>query len=241
MYNELFRMIYPRKCPGCGDVISPEMLVCGRCSDSFRPVRGPHCFKCGRQLEDETGEYCDECTGKGHHYSVGFSALMYDGATRKAMSDLKFGGLAENADFFAAKAYELCSERVRAFAPDIMVPVPIHPSKMRKRGYNQAQLITDRLSVILGIGAVNDLLLRTKKTRAQKLLDAGSRTDNLRDAFTCDLSRYSHDLISGRFRKVLLVDDIYTTGATMECCTNALLEAGVSTVGILSAAMGCTY
>ena len=88
---------------------------------------------------------------------------------------------------------------------------------MRKRGYNQAQLITDRLSVILGIGAVNDLLLRTKKTRAQKLLDAGSRTDNLRDAFTCDLSRYSHDLISGRFRKVLLVVYKVPDGVLHQC------------------------
>ena len=241
MLNEVLRSGYPRLCPGCRDVIAPDMLVCGICADRFRTVKAPWCMKCGRHIEDGETEFCDECQQREHRYSAGFAAFVYDDIMRKAMSDLKFNGVSENADYFADVCVKVCSERIELFKPDVLVPVPIHPSKLLSRGYNQAQLISDRMSEKLRIPALNDLLVRNRKTRALKTLDSRARAENLRHAFTCDLGKYSREDIVGGIRRVLLVDDIYTTGTTMECCTEALLDAGVREVAILSVAIGYNY
>ena len=241
LFKEAVRTVYPRKCPGCRDVILPDMLVCESCAAEFKLVEPPFCLKCGRHVEDEETELCDECASKDHRYSMGFSAFVYDGIMRRAMSDLKYSSAAENADYFAEIAAKTCGERVKMFNPDIIIPVPIHPSRRAERGYNQAQLISDRLSAALDIPSVNDLLLRRKKTAALKRLDAAGRAENLKQAFECDLKRYPREEISVRFGRVLLIDDIYTTGATMECCTEALLDAGVHEVAVLSVAIGYNY
>ena len=241
LFKEAIRAVYPRKCPGCRDVILPDMLVCDNCAGKFRPVASPFCMKCGRHVADEETEFCDECMGKDHRYVMGFSAFVYDGIMRQAMSDLKYSSASENADFFAEETAKRCGERVKLFNPDVIIPVPIHPSRRAERGYNQAQLISDRLSAKLGIPAVNDLLLRTRRTAALKRLDAVGRAENLKKAFSCDTEKYPKDVVSVRFGRVLLVDDIYTTGATMECCTEALLAAGVREVAVLSVAIGYNY
>ncbi len=241
LFKEAIRTVYPRKCPGCRDVILPDMLVCDSCAGKFRLVEPPFCMKCGRHVADEETELCDECAGKDHSYVMGFSSFVYDGIMRQAMADLKYSSASENADFFAEEAAKTCGERVKMFNPDIIIPVPIHPSRRAERGYNQAQLISDRLGAKLGIPAVNDLLLRTRRTAALKKLDAAGRAENLKKAFSCDTEKYPKDLIAVRFGRVLLVDDIYTTGTTMECCTEALLAAGVREVAVLSVAIGCNY
>ena len=241
MFKEAIRTIYPRKCPGCRDVILPNMLVCDDCAGRFKPVEPPFCMKCGRHVEDEETELCDDCMAKDHRYSMGFSVFVYDGIMRQAMADLKYASAAENADYFADITVKTCGERIKLFNPDVIIPVPIHPSRRAERGYNQAQLISDRLSGMLGIPAVNDLLLRTRKTAALKILDAAGRAENLKQAFSCDLKKYPRDEVSVRFGRVLLVDDIYTTGTTMECCTEALLDAGVKRVAVLSVAIGYNY
>ncbi len=198
-------------------------------------------MKCGRHIEDGEREFCDECEQKEHMYSAGFAAFVYDDIMRKAMSDLKFKGAAENTDYFADVCFRMCGERIGIFDPDVLIPVPIHPSKLYTRGYNQAQLIADRLGKKLRIPVLNDLLLRNRKTQALKQLDSRARAENLRHAFTCNLGKYSKADIVSSIKRVLLVDDIYTTGTTMECCTETLLAAGVREVAVLSVAIGYSY
>jgi len=164
--------------------------------------------------------------------------LRYEGIARKAMSDLKFHGKTDNADFFAAKAASHEGNRIRNFNPDALIPVPVHKTRFARRGYNQAELICDRIGAILGIRVVNDFLLRTKKTGFQKNLDKIKRRGNLSNAFECDSTIYPRERVESEFKKVLLVDDIYTTGSTMEHCTRALLAAGVGRVGLLSICIG---
>ena len=238
MINEILRAVYPRKCPGCSDVLAPDMLVCDRCRDRFRIVTPPFCMKCGRHIADEETEFCDECASKEHGYSVGFAAFVYDGMMKKAMSDLKFNSVSENADYFAEMSIKLCGERIKLFNPDVIIPVPIHPSKLALRGYNQAQLISDIIAERLGIRALNDLLIRNRRTRAQKRLGARARAENLKRAFSCDTQKYPEDYLRDNINRVLLVDDIYTTGTTMECCTEALVSAGIRDVAVLSVAIG---
>lgn len=217
------------------------MLICEHCRERFVRIAQPTCFRCGCRLNDDEAELCHSCEKRKHHYRQGMAVFTYDGPVRRAMSDLKFNGFGENAEFFASEALEQYGRRITELSPDAIIPVPIHRSKRAYRGYNQAELIAERISDALGIPMVTDLLVRNRRTSAQKLLGSRSRADNLTSAFTCDMSRYSRDEVSRQWPHVLLLDDIYTTGTTMENCTCALLGAGVKTVDILSIAIGKSY
>lgn len=234
-------MIYPRQCPGCREAIPPDVLICEHCWSKFVRIGQPACMRCGRRLNDDEAELCGACEKSNHHYRQGMAVFTYDGPVRKAMSDLKFNGFGENADFFASEAIEQYGSRISNLAPDAIVPVPIHRSKRAYRGYNQAELIAGYIAEALEIPMVTDLLTRKRRTLAQKRLNPRSRADNLMSAFACDTSKYTHEEVARRYKHVLLVDDIYTTGATMENCTCALLAAGVETVDILSIAIGKNY
>ena len=237
MFSIISRALYPRRCPCCRGVIAADMLICDDCTDSFRKIAPPWCLKCGRHVEADE-EYCKECLSKEHSYSSGMAVFEYDSRMKRSMSDFKFNGWKENSDYYVSEAVRIHKADICRFAPSILVPVPIHSSKRALRGYNQAELIASGIGSRLQIPVVSDLLVRTKKTKAMKVLDKEGREANLKTAFICDLNRYSKNEIEKNFPKVMLVDDIYTTGATMEGCTRALLTAGVGKVAIFSIAAG---
>ena len=229
MLQALLRGIYPRRCPCCRGVIAPDMLICPECEKTFKPVCPPFCMKCGRHVSDDA-EYCEECIKKDHGYTGGIAVFEYDSRMKRSMSDLKFNGWKENADYFADQAVLRRGNDILDFAPEILIPVPIHKSRLRYRGYNQAQLIAEGIGKRLGIAVGNDILIRTRKTLAQKTLGRENRSENLKTAF---------NYVSDRsFSRVMLVDDIYTTGATIEGCTRALRSAGTDEVGFICIAAG---
>ena len=237
MKSVILRAVYPRRCPSCRGAVSPDLLICPDCAGAFKPIKPPFCLRCGRHTREDA-EYCSECESKKHSYVSGIAVFEYDRRMKRSMSDFKFNGWKENADYYVYEALRLHSDDIAAFMPDILVPVPIHRSKLAYRGYNQAGILAEGIGRGLGIRVVDDLLIRNKKTKAQKQLGAQNRGANLENAFVCDTDRYGREDISGSFRRVMLVDDIYTTGSTMEGCTRALLDAGVRQVGILSIAAG---
>ena len=237
MIGSFLRAVYPRRCPCCRGVIAPDMLICPDCRSKFKAIAPPYCLKCGRTVPDGT-EYCEECRNKDHGYSAGISVFVYDSRMRRSMSDFKFHGWRENGDYYVAETLRLHSGEILDFAPDILVPVPIHRSKRAFRGYNQAELLAEGIGKALDIPVVNDLLFRAKRTRAQKTLGQENRSANLRQAFACNTEKYDEEFITRSFRKVMIVDDIYTTGSTMEACTRVLTDAGVARVGILCIAAG---
>lgn len=167
---------------------------------------------------------CRDCTKKLRLFAHCFCLMHYEGAARRAMSDIKYRHKKEYLRFFAAAAGEQFGEAIGRLPIDALVPVPVHPKRRRERGYNQAEELCRELSPRLGgIPVVTDLLRRRKKTSPQKKLGADERMLNLRNAFE---PYHCYENI----RTVLLVDDIYTTGATLEACTEALLKAGVERV-----------
>ena len=141
------------------------------------------------------------------------------------------------ADFFC---HELCRYRLsqlRDLGADAVIPVPIHKNKYKKRGYNQATLLSSRLALTLNLPHYPDMLIRSVDTLPQKQFNPQARLNNLKKAF-CFNSHYDKLLSQSTPFSVLLVDDIYTSGATMEACTRILLEAGISEVYILSICIG---
>ena len=146
------------------------------------------------------------------------------------MAAVKYRNKREYLDFYSCAAAVRFGERIRTAGIQRIVPVPIHSSRLRKRGFNQAGELADRLSKELQIPAAR-LLLRVKKTDPQKGLGAGGRLKNLEQAFLALPE-------AGSFERVLLVDDIYTTGSTAEACTRALLKAGVKKVYFFAVCIG---
>ena len=234
----LTHLLYPRKCPGCGIVLPVGKLVCDECREDFRPIEEPTCFMCGRQITSMAGELCYTCSTSDRSNAFGIAIFPYNDIMKKAMSDLKFHDRTDNADFFAAMAVTHAGSKIRDFAPCALIPVPAHKTRSRSRGYNQTELICNKIGDLLGIPVINDLRLRTRKTDFQKDLGRMSRRRNLEGAFACNFEVYPRAMIEAELPRVLVVDDIYTTGSTMEHCASKLVESGVSEVGLLSIAIG---
>lgn len=238
MKEGLTHLLYPRKCPGCSMVLSAGELVCAECAKEFALIEEPTCLICGRHIESEAEERCYTCTRSERSNIFGIAIFAYDDIMKKAMSDLKFHGQKDNADYFAAMAVSRAGSRIRNFDPCALIPVPVHKSRLRERGYNQAEIICDKIGEMLGIPVVTDLLQRSRKTDYQKNLGSIMRRRNLEGAFSCNSKVYPSGRIKSELPRVLLVDDIYTTGNTMEHCARKLSEAGVDEIGLLSISIG---
>lgn len=158
-----------------------------------------------------------------HVYEYGAALLNYNDAAKNSMVQIKYHNKREYLDFYGAVLAVRHERTIRKMNVDVIIPVPIHPSRRRKRGFNQAEVLAKIMGERLGIPVRTDLLKRTKKTLPQKELSAGERLKNLSGAFQAEE-------VPKEIRRVLLVDDIYTTGSTIEACTRALKASGVQTI-----------
>ena len=227
-------MIYPPACPICGKtrVISKgeRLDICPWCRDTITYVEEPTCVKCGKVLDDDR-EYCADCMKTEHVYDQAVSLYEYSDGIKQSIYRFKYHNKQEYADIYAKEIAQRCGIVINAWNPDVMIPVPIHASKLKKRGYNQAELIANSLSEIMGIPVDNDCIVRVKKTIPMKELNNIERIKNLQNAF-----QINHNGI--RYSKVLIVDDIYTTGATIDACAKCLKECGVDKVYAVSLCIG---
>ena len=228
----LLDLIYPRRCPVCLAALPPgKTLICPPCRERIRYVVPPVCYKCGKPLSDETQELCRNCKKRLPSFREGISWAEYTSDyTRRMMNEVKYHGDLQLLNFPCADLLERQGERMRGWKAEAVIPVPLHRKRLLARGYNQAEEIARRLSAGLGIPVDASLLLRKAETKAQKALTSEGRAMNLMGAFRT----------SGPcpYKRVILVDDIYTTGATAEACTRALLKAGAEEVFFISLAIG---
>lgn len=237
----LMDLIYPRRCPICREIILPKgNYLCRACRKKVTLVKQPSCMKCGKPLAIMEQECCYDCIRHAHHYKRGFAVYVYDDVMRQSLGDFKFRGKKEYADFFAQEIVSHYGARIRQIGIDYLVPVPLHPAKQRARGYNQAEILARKIGEALFIPVIPNLLKRNRNTTPQKTLDDKERLKNLRRAFSfgegLDLSDEEK-----RNRKIMLVDDIYTTGSTIEACTNVLNKQGITNVYFVTVSIGRGY
>lgn len=190
---------------------------------------------CGKPIASEQEEYCTDCKEHRFHYERGFAVFVYDERMQRAVADFKYSNRRELGDFFADELSKLFWRSLRELHIQALIPVPIHRKRRRYRGYNQAEVLCEKLSKIIGLPTYTDLLLRDKETAPQKELDARSRLQNIEAAIRMNPEYRENRRMP---RVVALVDDIYTTGSTAEACTRALLGGGVETVYVLSLCIG---
>lgn len=195
----------------------------------MRIIEDPYCLKCGKQLEEEAEEYCTDCR-KGHHlYVRGRGLFRYEGQEKEAIHKIKYENKREYLVTIADYMAEYLGEEIRRWNIDICVPVPMHRRKRRKRGYNQAEILAGLLSEHLDLVMDKKLLIKLYETGEQKELSAKERRNNLQDAF------FAEDC-SGL--NILLVDDVYTTGSTIDAAADALLQAGANKVYFAAICIG---
>ncbi len=232
-FKEAFTaLVFPRRCPVCGGIVLPRGgLICPECVKKLSLVCQPVCLTCGKQIEGGQAEYCGDCMRHPKSFKHNFALLNYNDAARHSMAAIKYKNKREYLDFYGRAVCRRFGRRILRVHPDFLVPVPVHPSRMRSRGYNQAQLLAERVGEELGIPVWPEALKRTKKTRPQKELDPAERLHNLQQAFAAGC-------LPDGARTVMLVDDIYTTGSTMEACARILLTMGVEEVYGLTICIG---
>lgn len=219
-------LFFPPRCPICDAALKKGEKVCRKCKKELKYIKGPRCFRCGKPVADAEQEYCRDCAGRDFHYIKGYSLWIYEGAAKKSVAAFKYKGRQEYASFYAEEFLKAYGKELKRLCLDTIIPVPVHKEKKRLRGYNQAELLAKELGKALKIPVETRALLRTRATKPQKGLSHRERQKNLEKAFQC----YPENCRKTLLKKVLLVDDIYTTGSTIEACARSLMEAGAEAV-----------
>lgn len=229
--DALISLIYPRRCPICDNPVKPwNALICRECECVPEYIEAPFCMKCGAPLQTEDQEYCKGCRLQPHLFERGRAVFSYRSVS-PSIFRFKFAGRQEYAVWYADCIARSLGGFLREVRPDALVPVPLHGSKFRKRGYNQAELLARALSAGTGIPAVCNLIARVEKTAPMKDLSAAERQNNLKRAFKIR----RNDV---KLKTILIIDDIYTTGATVDAMSRALKKAGVERVYFIALAIG---
>lgn len=224
-------LLFPRRCPVCGGVAMPKgRLICPACLKQLSFISSPACMKCGKEIGSRDQEYCADCIRRKKSFERGFALLNYDSRAAVSMAAVKYHNKREYLDFYARAAALRFEKQFRQAGIQVIVPVPVHASRLKTRGFNQAAVLAEKLSAELGI-PWEELLIRVKKTDPQKSLGSAERLKNLRGAFEAEQE-------AGKWERVLLVDDIYTTGSTAEICSRALLKTGVKQVFVFAVCIG---
>jgi ComF family protein len=198
-----------------------------RCQKKLYPVSEPACFHCGRPLREQEREYCDDCARKRSSIVQGKSLFSYRGAVKLSMYRFKYSNRREYAAFFAEEADRRLAGWICDTGASVIIPVPMYPRKERHRGYNQAKLFARELAWRVGLEYEPSLVRRVRDTDPQKELSVSERENNLKKAF-----QVAENVV--KYKCVLLVDDIYTTGCTAETIAGELQRAGVEKIYVLS-------
>ena len=223
-------LLFPRRCPICDEIIESGKLICDKCIRIPRRVTGERCFKCSKHLDSPHAEYCPDCEKHKKAFLRGIALYEYD-SVKDSINSFKNNARPEYAAFYADGIERYLSDIIKTFNADVLVPIPLHPAKFKKRGYNQSELLANELSKRLDIPVDTHLLERTKKTKEQKKLSGNERLKNTVGAFHMPQNDVKLDT-------VLVLDDVYTTGATMEEATRTLMRGGVNKVYFVTAAIG---
>lgn len=213
--------------------------ICPDCSKKLVYIREPRCKKCSKPIEFIENEYCVDCQHSNFAYTYGLSLWAYNKYIKHSIANFKNNNKREFADYYIDEIIKVYGDKIRSMNIDALVPVPLHKSKYMKRGYNQAEILAKGISDMLNIKLISDLIIREKKTLSQKDLNDRDRFKNLQSAFRINDNKYKS--YSKQFRNIMLVDDIYTTGSTIESCSKVLLSYGVEKIYFITLSIGKGY
>jgi len=243
------KLIYPLACRSCDQALFPEgagdglhRWLCGRCLNDLVRVESPYCENCGEPFEGAiSGAFtCGNCSGRRFAFDFAISRFRSEGPVRELIHDFKYGHDLSLRSVLGQLIQEVLDDprlQSEQLGDWVLVPVPLHRSRLRKRGFNQSAEICRALSRETGIPTL-DALSRSRQTDAQASLHRADRLENLRNAFVLRRPWFGA-APNLRERKVLLVDDVLTTGATTHECAKVLKrDGGAEKVVVITVARG---
>ena len=225
----LIELVYPNQCIVCRQVIEfkTNKWRCPSCIGEMKPISGKTCDICGVPISVDG--ICSNCSYRKPYYKKAYCAYEYKGSVKEAIHNIKFRDRPQNIRYFADKVFEYAVQNGFEGA-DIITFVPMHPQKQRERGYNQSAILAKYLAKYK-TGRYEKLLKKIKNTPNQHDLKREERLKNLKDSFVVA----DENKVKGK--KILLVDDIYTTGATVNECAKVLMKAGAKSVEVVCIAI----
>lgn len=231
-WERIVSALYPRQCPICREIVTPKGdTICRKCRDGLPYIKEARCRKCSKPVHNPQIEYCYDCSRQRHLYIEGIAMFEHKGAIRDTIYDIKYGNKREYLDFFADEIAEKYGNKIKEWQADALVPVPLYKKKEIQRGFNQAMELAKRLGKRMDIPVNGKILLRDRVTVPQKELTEKQRKKNVENAF-----HISENIV--KLNRVILIDDIYTTGSTIDACTETLLNAGVREVYFITMSIG---
>ncbi len=234
--QRVLNFVFPSTCDGCEAALTHEDLpfFCRPCWEGIRPITGSTCSRCGipglhSRSESDASELtcCHTCYDSPPRYDKATALFRYEGVLAQAVQRMKYKS---QTSLISPLANLLCENLQGIDHMDIVLPVPLHVTRLRKREFNQSLALAKRVAQTLHIPLSMDNLARTRKTPPQTTLEWKDRQRNVRDSFSV---RRPHDFLE---KKLLLVDDVLTTGATVNECARVLRAAGAESIQVLALA-----
>lgn len=220
MLKKILYALYPTKCMFCGDILSygSKEYVCHKCMEEYRHISGNVCEKCGRSIP--VNSICSSCRGKKIYYDKCFCVYEYRDYVKAFISKMKFNSVKQNC-FIAVKQMEEFTKSNDIPRCDYVVPVPMDFVHYMLRGYNQSELMAKYISR-LKFGTYCNALYKRRITKPQHKLSGKERSNNLKNSF--DIKSNVKD------KTILLIDDVFTTGTTVNECSKVLKKSGAKAI-----------
>lgn len=225
-------VLYPPRCPFCNEVqVVGGKKICEKCLVELPKRKPPFCMKCGKPIEKEEQELCVNCRNRMPEFDKAYPMLLYRKGVPEALARFKYKNDRQIGKIIIQELGKETMAELKRLRIDGIVPVPMYWKKEKIRGYNQAYLLAKEMGKVLERPVYKNYLLRTVSTVAQKDLSQGERKKNIKKAF-----KIGKNVVE--LNHILLVDDIYTTGATASACARVLKEAGVGKVYVTCIGIG---
>ncbi len=222
--SHILDFIFPPRCPLCNEIIIPKgREACPACLPNLSYVDEPFCLKCGKPLDEVGMALCNDCRNTHHLFRQSRSPFVYNDAMRISIYRFKYNGRREYAAFYGEQIVRKLGDYITGIHADAIIPVPLYKDKERKRGFNQAYLLAKEISKRTGIPCYEHFVVRIRNTKVMKDLSGSERQNNLKKAFITKEN-------SVKLKRIIVVDDIYTTGSTMDAVAEALISSGVQDV-----------
>lgn len=233
IFQEVLNFILPPRCLKCGAVIGgTENGLCPDCFNEITFISEPYCKRCGRPFNGEgtQGMVCGDCMKKHKNpFRYSRSAFVYDEYSKTLILSFKFHDKTENAVFLGKLLYK-SGKDIFSSGADVLMPIPLHYSRLLKRKYNQSSLLAKEVSKMCGLPIDNTSVIRHKRTRPQVEFSGQARIKNVKGAFQVK------NPLNVKGKRIVLIDDVMTTGSTLRECALVLLAAGAASVDTLTVA-----
>lgn len=233
LLDRFLGLIYPKRCLLCDEVLPYDTVsgLCKSCKDNVMVLTMCICKKCGKPHIDPNDDICYDCNKKEHFFRQGRSMWIYEGAVKKAIHKYKYHHRKAQGKGFAQELEKFYRQNIH-WDINVITSVPLHPLKLKERSFNQSAYLATVFGRKIGAEVNNKLLIRTINTKPQKDLSDKERIFNVENAFTWN------DQYRCKNQNILIVDDIYTTGSTIDNCAKVLLNHGAKNVYFLTLAIG---